>query len=153
MPGFLPAWKLSFFVPFLIITLYKRPFATCLGYAFFCGFLMDIVSDYHHLGIYTLNYCATCAILFPQKRHFFKDSATTIPLMTFLFVLLSTLIQLFLIYSFEKGIPLSWSWVGTDLILMPLFDSLYAYLLFTLPNFFMPIAAKREYFLKKRTQA
>lgn len=152
IPAVFPSCNLSFFVPFLIIVFYKRPFAAALVFAFLCGLLMDLVADYQHLGLYTLNYCATTAILFPQKRHFFKDSPTTIPLMTLLFVLISTVIQLFLIYSFEKGIPLSWGWVGTDLILMPLFDSLYAYIFFTLPNFFMPVAKKREYFLRAKSK-
>ena len=149
LPNFFPSLKLFFFVPFLIIVFYKKPLVSALWLSLFCGLFVDLVGDQQYLGLYSLNYCLCTLLLYPQKRHFFRDKVTTIPLMTFFFSVVSTLIQVFLVYSFEIGIPLSWKWVGTDLLAMPALDALYGYFFFTLPNVFLPQAAKREYFLNK----
>lgn len=108
---------------------------------------MDLLSSQQHLGLYALNYCLTLWMIYPQKRNFFEDRLSTLPVMTYLFSFLSTLIHLLLLDSFEKSLSLSWIWVGTDLLLMPLADAFYAFIWFTLPSLFMPRAPKREYFV------
>ncbi len=149
LPIYLPWAKLTFFAPFLVIAYYKTNFPKSFLLAFGCGTFLDFISNNQHFGIYALNYCLTTVLLYSQKRHFFRDKPLTIPIMTLIFAFLSTCIQIPLLYSFEKGFLLSWQWVGTDLLLMPVCDALYAYLLFTLPNIYLPLAKKREYFLKK----
>lgn len=148
-PVLAPSWRLTFFAPFLIILYYKLTFYQTLGFAFFCGLIIDVLSSYHHLGLHATAYCATTWILYTQKRHFFEDRLSTLPLMTAFFSLCFTVFLLILSFTFEKGIPLSWPLMFTDFLFMPLCDALYAFILFTLPAIFMPRTPRREYFLNR----
>lgn len=143
-----PQLSLTFFAPFLIIAIYKKPLASCLWIAFICGVILDSLSSFSHFGIYTLDYCLTLFLLYPQKRNFFADNVSTLPIMTFFFSVISTLILAFLIYVVEIKNITSLPWVLTDLILMPTFDSLYAFLCFTLPSLFFGQTRRRgkDYF-------
>jgi rod shape-determining protein MreD len=143
IPSLFPIFKLTFFAPFFIIAYYKKPLISCLWMAFFCGLIMDIFSPPQRLGTYALNYCMTTLILYSQKQNFFEDSYTTLPVMTFLFALLSTILQTAMLEILGLGLPLSFSWALTDLLVMPSFDSLYAFFFFAI---FMPRASHREYF-------
>ncbi|NGX58738.1 MAG: hypothetical protein K940chlam3_01646 [Chlamydiae bacterium] len=142
-----PQWKLTYFAPFLVITFYKKPLETCLWLGLISGLIMDLLSSQHHLGIHALNYCLTISLLYSQKQYFFEDSLSTIPIMTFFFAVISTILQVPLYALFEKGIPLSQDWIIKDLLVMPLIDALYGFIWFTLPAIFLPRNPKREYFL------
>ena len=142
-----PQWKLTYFAPFLIICYYKKPLETCLWLSLLCGLIMDLLSSQRHLGIHSLNYCLTTALLYSQKQHFFEDSLSTIPIMTFLFAAVSTIIQIPLYTLFESGISLSSEWWINDLLIMPFVDALYGFVWFTLPAIFLPRKSRREYFL------
>lgn len=143
IPLFFPFAKLIFYAPFLIFFFYKKNLSPSLWMAFVCGAIMDLVTSPDMFGTYIFNYCVTTLILHSQRKNFFEDSSSTLPIMTFLFALISTLI---LVISFEaigKGLNLSFSWIITDLLIMPFFDSLYAFLCFSI---FMPRSSQREYF-------
>ncbi len=101
--------------------------------AFFCGVIVDLLASYTRFGLYSLNYCATIALLYPQRRNFFADSISTLPLMTFFFALISTLIMAIILYSIEMRNVFSWAWALTDLLIMPAADGGYAFLVFILP--------------------
>ena len=109
---------------------------------------MDIIGSDLHFGLFALNYTICTIAIYPQKKHFFEDSLTTIPVLTFAFSVLSTLLQLFLMEAMGGGIKPTSSWILTDLILMPLADGLYGFLLFTMTGLFMPKQSKHEYFLR-----
>jgi rod shape-determining protein MreD len=147
LPALFPSWKLTFFAPFIIITYYKKPFSACLWLALASGLAMDLLSDQRHLGIHALNYCLTTCILYSQKNNFFEESLSTLPIMTFLFALISTIIQIPLYSLFEKKLPLSGQWLLTDLLLFPLLDAVYGFAAFRLIPFFLPRSPKREYFM------
>lgn len=127
-PILFPSLKLMFFAPFLIIALYQRPLPFCLLLALVAGIVIDLLSSYHRFGITSLNYFICLLLLYPQKKHFFADRLSTLSLMTFSFSSLSLLIH-YLIYP----IPISWSWVMTDGMAMPLLDALFAFFLYTVP--------------------
>jgi rod shape-determining protein MreD len=149
IPALFPSLRLNFFVPFLIILYYQRPFLNCLWFSFLCGMILDLLSSHPRLGVFTVSYCLTTALLFGQRRNFFADSVTTMPIMTYFFCFLSTLLQAVLIYIFDRGLSLSWGWVIADLFLMPVLDACYAFGLFILPSFLFGKPQKRgkEYFL------
>jgi rod shape-determining protein MreD len=132
-PALFPQCRLFFFAPFIIILLYKKRFITCLWGALFCGLFIDLLSSYSHLGIHALNYTLTAGILYRQRRHFFADSPTTLPIMVYLFSLIATIIQLPLLYVFEQKLTISGEWIRTDLIFMPILDSFFAFILYILP--------------------
>ncbi len=133
MPTILPQLRLYFFAPYLIILLYKRPLIRCLWGALACGLIIDLLSSYHHLGLHAVNYVLTIAVLYQQRRHFFADSPTTLPIMVYLFSVISTIIQVPLLFVFEQKLPMTADWIRTDLLLMPLLDATYAFSLYILP--------------------
>jgi len=134
MPTLLPWCRLTFFAPFLIMVYYEKALASSLWLAFLCGIIVDLQAAHLQLGLVTLSYCLTTWILYARKRFFFEDKITTIPLMTFFFSILSTLILAVLFRLFEGHIGLSWLWVITDLFIMPVVDGFYALAFFTLPS-------------------
>jgi rod shape-determining protein MreD len=132
-PIFIPKLHLFYFAPYLIICLYTQTRISVLWKAYLCGLILDLLSSSSFFGFSSLNYCLVCWVLYGQKRHFFEDHLSTLPVMTFLFSFLSTLVSCCLFFYCEQSFPFSWSWIATDLFLMPLLDSAYALLVFSLP--------------------
>lgn len=147
-PAALPSLKLNYFAPFLVIVYYQKELPVCLWISLICGLIIDLISSHSLLGIHALVFTATTWILYNEKRHFFADSITTLPIMTFFFSILSTLIQAPLYYIFESKIPLAWQWAMTDLIIMPAADALFAFAVFILPALAMGKRPRRgtDYF-------
>ena len=133
LPAFFPGLHLLYFAPFLAASFYRQNKFTCLWLAILCGLLLDLFSSQTRLGFYALSYFLTVEFLYKQQRHFFEDSMTTLPLMTFLLSTTVTLIQVFLLYIFDQGIPLSWEWFVNDLFWNPLYDTIFATIAFTIP--------------------
>jgi len=129
---FFPHTHLLYFAPYLILAFYKHSRFAVLWRAIACGVIIDLFSSTPHFGLTALNYCIVSWILYGQNRNFFEDKPSTLPLMTFFFAILSTLTSVILFFFFTQPIALSFKWVFTDLICMPLFDGFYA-LLFSLP--------------------
>lgn len=136
---------LMFFAPFLILIYYQKPFAKALQYSFFCGLIIDIFSSPARFGLYALNYTLTTAFIYHQRRNLFTDNLMTMPIMTYLFSTLSTLIQLILLYIFLKPVPISISFVFSDLILMPFFDAIFSFCWFILPSLLFQQNRLRKY--------
>ena len=136
LPIFFPQLYLIYFAPFLVASFYRQKKIKCLWLAFLCGFLIDLFSTQTRLGFYALTYFLTAEILYNQQRNFFEDRFSTLPIMTFLFAIISTVIQIPLLYAFDIGLDLSMEWFKNDLILNPLYDAIYAALAFTLPSIF-----------------
>lgn len=132
-PALAPSWRLFFLIPFLITAIYQKSNLACLWYAFFCGLILDAAISQERFGLYALNYTIAMALLYPQKQHFFADSPSTLPIMTALFSMIATLIQAILMHGLERDLSISWSWLVTDLLIMPLLDGLFAFTLFVLP--------------------
>jgi rod shape-determining protein MreD len=149
-PTLFPSIRLSFFVPFLIISMYKNTLPTTLWLGFLCGFILDLLSSYPRLGMHAFNFCLVLFLLFPQKRYFFADSLTTLPIMTFFFASFSSLLMLMMTYGFEINHVLSWQWAATDLIIMPAIDAVFAFCCFILPGllFGKPRKRGKDYFLQ-----
>lgn len=132
-PSLFPQLKLKFFVPFLILAYYQRDLLGSLRYSFFCGLLIDLLSGPTKFGLYALTYTLTTALLYSQRLNLFADNAMTLPIMTFLFSLVSTVLEVCLLYIFGKPTPLSFHWFFSELLIMPLADTLYSFLVFILP--------------------
>lgn len=139
LPSIFPSLRLIHFAPFLIIVYYQNPMTKSLWLALACGLIMDLLSG-QRFGLYILNYCLTTFILHRFRRTFYVDHLTTLPIMTWCFGCLSTLIQAILLLIFDHSILISITWVASDLFMMPLADALYAFLLFDLPRLFGNLA-------------
>jgi rod shape-determining protein MreD len=148
-PALFPGWRLMFFAPFLVILYYQKSFITCLWISLACGLLLDLLSSHERIGLNAADYCLTTFILYKQRRHFFADSLSTLPLMTLFFSFISTLLQLCLIYVFQNKVNISWQWAFTDLVAFPVLDATYAFVIFILPFLFFGKRPRRgrDYFM------
>ena len=108
-PLYIPQIKLIWFAPFLITLYYQKPLEACLWSSLGCGFLIDLTTSTEHLGLHGFNYTIVSALLYGQKRHFFGDSLSTMPIMVYLFCFMSTLVQAVLLNLFEDvNMNLGW---------------------------------------------
>lgn len=127
---------LNFFAPFLIICYYQKSYPKALQYSILSGCIIDLFSSPLRFGIHALNYSLTTACIYHQKRNLFADNLTTLPLMTFLFSFVSTIIQVILLFIFATPIALSFTFIFSDLLFMPAMDALFSFCWFILPNLF-----------------
>lgn len=130
---FFPNIRLFAFAPFLALVYNRRTFVSSLWIATLSGIVIDLLCSQLRFGLYALNYSLTTVLIYRQKKHFFEDKPLALSLFTALVSCTSTLLQLFLTYAFDKGLPFTWKLALTDLIGMPAIDALYAYLWFSCP--------------------
>lgn len=140
LPIFLPQLHLLAFSPFLAFVCHHKPYFSSLCIAAGCGLLVDLFSSESRLGIYALSLCATTALLYPQKHHFFQDKPMALALFTALISATTTLVLMGVIAMFSRQVAISWLWLLVDLIIMPLADALYAYFIF----YFLATVAKNR---------
>lgn len=133
IPSVFPTFRLMFFVPFLVIAMYQNSRITSLWLAFACGMILDLLSSSARLGIYALSFCLTMFMIYPQRKNFFADSLSTLPIMTFAFSATSTTLLACILYIIDMHNIFSWPWFFSDIIIMPAADAAYAFALFILP--------------------
>lgn len=130
---FFPWFRLEPFAPFLAILYNKKSFPKALWIAFGCGLILDMLSSELRFGLHALNLTLATILLYHQKKHFFEDKATALAFFTALIAGTSTLIQIFLLHAFDRGVTLSLRLIFTDVVLMSALDAFYAFLWFTCP--------------------
>ncbi len=138
-----PQLRLFFYAPLLVFFLIHASFFNALWIAFGLGIFLDLLSS-AHMGINACNFLLTSFILYPQRKHFFKDNPYNLSLFTVLFSLLSTFLYALLIFLFDRRNLFSGKWILTDIFFMPLMDGVYAYVWFTLPLALWEKIRKRE---------
>jgi len=131
-----PSLRLIFFAPFLVIVYYQKSYVSALNYSFLSGLIIDIFTSPTRFGLTALNYTVTSALIYNQKKNFFADNLMTLPLMTFLFSIISSVIGIILLSIFSKSINFSYFFIFSDLTLMPAFDALFSLCWFILPSLF-----------------
>lgn len=136
-PIFFPTMRLEYFAPALITTLYFHDKKTVLWQAFLSGLFLDLVSSNTFVGFWIFNYLATLFFISKLKRFFFSDKWQTIPLVTYFFTSVSTLLFFLMNKAMASKMIFAPLWFFSDLIIFPLFDSLYAALVFSLPIYFL----------------
>lgn len=150
MPALFPSLQLFYFIPFLVRACYVRSLSKTLWIALGIGVLLDLYSANSRFGLYATNYFLTTLFIYSLKRNFFEDSFTTLPFMTYFFSVTSVVIQWGLILILDRHyIPLTPSFIISDLFIMPLGDALFAAIIFTLPSLFFgkPVRKGSDYFL------
>ncbi len=133
LPLLVPELRLFYFAPFIVTCLYQYTRIAILWRATLCGVIVDLLSSGPLFGISALNYSIVSCLLYGQTKNFFEDKLSTLPLMTFFFSTLSTLITLIAAPFAGYALHLSLRWVATDLIVMGAVDALYALFAFSLP--------------------
>lgn len=130
---FFSSFRLMTFAPFLALSYNRLSFVKALWMAFGLGLILDLLGNELRFGLYALNFVLTTGVIYSQKRHFFEDKATALACFSALIAAFSTLLQLILLYLFDKGLDISGKTVLSDVVLMPILDGLYAFLWFTCP--------------------
>jgi hypothetical protein len=132
-PSFGQVLPLHYFIPPLVASLYSFSFTSCLWLAFSCGFVADVLFSMPRLGFLTSSYLFATLILFKGRHYFFKDSFTTLPLLSFFFSFFVSLFALILAFLFNNSTSYQLLSIVSELFLMPCCDALYAFFLFSLP--------------------
>ena len=145
------SYRLSYFIPLIIISFYQRPLHTSLWISFGCGLLLDLLSSHRPLGFHAICYTLTSLLLYNRKQQFFEEHISTLSLFTIIYASINTLIQFLALSSIQQAFPLSGKWILYDLIFMPLIDGLYAFICFMIPIFLMgrKISTKTTFTLKR----
>jgi hypothetical protein len=128
-----PSARITFLAPLLAWLYYRLPMQGALWASFGAGLLLDLLSSDYRLGIFALTYTSTTLLLYTQKRHFYAQRWSTLPILTWLFSLVATLIQVTLLAIVDEGLRITWRWAISDLMVYPLLDGLWAFIGFTLP--------------------
>lgn len=131
MPAIAPKVRLMYFAPFLVIAYYQKSLVTSIALSLACGLVLDLLAADVRFGIHAMNYSLTTMLLYGQRKHFFADYISTLPIMVFFFAVISTCIEVFLQYLMQKSGGFTWQWMLYDLTLMPGFDAAYAFSCFT----------------------
>jgi rod shape-determining protein MreD len=133
LPPLYPNARLVYFAPFLVTYYYQHSYLASTWMAFACGLIVDLLSD-QRFGVNAFVYVLTTLMLYRQRRHFFSDSVFTLPIMVYLFAFISTFFLGLMAYLEAKGAVGDIKSAITGLVLMPLFDFVYALVLFTMTS-------------------
>ena len=128
----IPRLSILAFAPFLALVIMKQKYNKALWSSAFAGCIMDLLSD-NPMGLHALNYTLITAFLFQFRSYFSHDHPLHLSLFTGLISILSTLLQLTLLFLFERRVPFAGRWIFGDLLGMPIIDSFYAFVWFGAP--------------------
>lgn len=143
-PIFFPLVKLSYFIPLIVLFIYKKTTKQLFTYIFTIGLILDLLAAYTPFGFWIIVYAITSWIVLYLKPFFFEDKWLTFPILTLFFSQISTLIYALICYCFFKRSLFSILWLFTDLLAYPFFDALYAFVFFTLPLYFIRSPAQKN---------
>lgn len=151
LPMLFPALYINYFTPFLTLSIYRLPIKKTLWFAALIGVLIDLLSAQQRFGLTALNFTLSLYLLSFFRKTLFEDSYSTLPIMAFLFSLFSSLLFYPLFLLFDKPLPASPEFLGLTLLIMPLFDSAFTFILYTVPRllFGSPQKKGQDYFLRR----
>lgn len=136
-PVLSPKTSLCFFAPFFAVLFYKCTFKTILVLSLVCGVFTDLISGQGALGLYTLCYVGSSLLLYHLKVFFFEDGITTLPILSYLYAVMFSLLEI-LILAFSKQLPqLTLPKVLDHLFVIPLANIIYAFVWFSLPVYWL----------------
>ena len=128
-----PSIKISPFPIFFAFLYHRYSLEKCLWISALSGFTIDLFSGDVRLGTHALSLGLTTLLIYKQKHHFFEDKPLALALFTFPISILWTALQWTLIPLSGISFTFSPLLILTDLIVMPLADTLYGYLFFCIP--------------------
>lgn len=142
------------FAPFIALIIIRHPFNRTLWISASTGTLVDLFSD-DPIGLHALNYTIIAALLYRFRKHFSDDQPLHLSLFTVLISFFSTLVQLTLLFLFDRRVPFHGKWGLADLIGMPVIDGLYAFIWFAAPLAIFEIFRKFWvlFWLKKKNRS
>lgn len=100
------------------------------------GVFTDLFSD-HPIGLYAIVYCLSSLFLFRIRTHFLHEKILHLSIFTMLISFVSTQLQLFFLFLFDRRVPITGKWAISDWFGMPLVDGLFACIWFAGPLFLL----------------
>jgi len=123
---FCPSWPLLFFAPYIVACSYRFGLMPTLWRTLGVSLLVNFFSSSEGFGLIALSYSLSSLLLFVHIRTFFADNWSTLPLMTYLFSLYSSLFYFLLFPIFGQSFCLTPRVMITEILLSPLSDALLA---------------------------
>lgn len=147
----LPNLRLVYFAPAFIYLLYSRKEANSLIFCLLIGVISDLFSAYTPFGLYVLVYLLAYHTLRVIKHFFFFEELISLPILSYIFSMITTLYLGIFIQSSSKLSLFSLSWIFSDLFLYPLIDALYAFLFHAIPLHYL-VRIHRKIHLSRRVR-
>jgi rod shape-determining protein MreD len=127
-----PSLPILAFAPVIALAALRLSLLKSLWLSALCGALIDLLSD-DPIGLHALNYTLIAGLLYRFRKHFLHDQPLHLSVFTALISSSSTLLQLFLLFLFDRRVPFDGKWIFADLIGMPIIDAVYAFVWFAAP--------------------
>ncbi len=121
-----PHFTILAYAPWIALVVLTCDTPKCLYLSCLAGALLDLITD-DPMGIHALNYTLIAWFLFRYRKYFLFHSPVHLSVFTLLVSLGSTLLQLFLLFLFDRRVPFTGQWVLGDLLIMPIADAAYAF--------------------------
>jgi rod shape-determining protein MreD len=131
----LPRLAILAYAPWIALVALRCSQKKALWLSAAAGAVIDLLSD-DPMGLHALNYTLCTALIYRFRKHFLYDQPLHLSIFTALFSLLSTVLQLTLLFLYDQKVPFGGKWIVADLIGMPLIDALYAFVWFAAPLIF-----------------
>ena len=122
---------LTFCAAPIVMLMYNASLRRCLWLSFFAGLALDAITLSPRFGFLALSYLVTCQMLYPMRLYFFKDSFVTLPVMTFLFSIISQGFEVLIALFFDISLPHT---TLKSLFSLALMDAAFATAIFLLPS-------------------
>jgi len=129
---FIPQVRLHTFLPFLPFLYARCSRLSSLWIASLCGLIVDLLGSELRLGVHALSFAGATLCFHHQKKHFYEEKPLALSLLTFGLSVCVTL-ELFLFCLSADAFPMNIKGAITDIFLMGVADSLYAFLWFSGP--------------------
>ena len=126
LPIIIPNVRFIPYAPLITIIISRFNRAEAIWLAALVGLMIDLYSKGAMLGVFSLNYCISTIIIYRYRKFFSEEKIHIYALYTTLFSVISTAIHFFLFALVETPLKLTFFTIFTDLILMPIFDGVYA---------------------------
>lgn len=127
-----PKISILAFAPFLALSILRTKISQALWLACFSGMVMDLISN-DPIGVHALNYVLSTTLLFKLKKHLLFEDPFHISVLSTIFSSVITFFGLFLLFLFDRRVPIEGKWILLDLFGMPVVDGLFAFVWFTAP--------------------
>jgi len=131
-----PQMSFLAFSPWIALTILKSQRSSSLWKTLWltslAGVFTDLFSD-HPMGLHAITYCLSSLFLFRFKNHFLYDRVLHLGLFTTLVSFISTQLQLFFLFLFDRRVPFTGKWALSDWLGMPIADGIFACLWFAGP--------------------
>jgi hypothetical protein len=147
-----PSLPILPFIPLIALSLLLQPLSKTLFISAFTGLLVDLLSA-DPFGIHALNHAATAALCFRGRSLFSVERPLQFSLYTAICSFVSTILQIALLFLFDRRVSFQGKWWLAEWTLLPLIDALYAFMWFAGPlALFRSVHRLWEvYWLKKKS--